>query len=95
MSLFSSHRARKKPEMMRTDVQATVGAGSLEIILPSADVPVKINFNDSPLCNVKMPKKFEKLEESVFVSPGFEELNDNHINFNVDVAVGHVVFKDR
>lgn len=84
----------EQAKMVKTEVCATVGAGKLEIILPKADVPVKINLNDSPLCNIKVPKKFEKLTESVFVSPGFKELDENHISFNVDVAVGHVVFKN-
>ena len=85
----------EQAETMKTHVNAMVGAGSLEVILPNADVRVKINLNDSPLCNIRIPEKFEKLTESVFVSPGYEELGDNHIDFNVDVAVGKVIFKSR
>lgn len=80
-------------QVINTNVRASVGAGKLEIILPSGDIPVRININDSPLCHIKMPRNFENISENVFVSPGFEDGQLNAINFSVDVAVGNIVFK--
>lgn len=78
---------------IHTDVRATVGAGKLEIILPDKHIPVKININDSPLCRIIMPKGIEKSTDSVFTSSNLIDDQNNYINFNVDVAVGSIVFK--
>jgi len=83
----------KDAEEINTNVSASVGAGKLEVILPHDNVSVRININDSPLCNIKMPKIFEKVGENVFETPGFDIDNSNLINFSVDVAVGNIVFK--
>lgn len=80
-------------EHINTNVNATVGAGSLEVSLPHDDISVRINVNDSPLCHIKMPKNFEKIEENVFASPGYDGELTNCINFSIDVAVGNIVFK--
>lgn len=80
-------------EIVNTNVNASVGAGKLEVLLPHEDVPIKININDSPLCHIKIPKSFEMVEDNVFVSPGYDESQMNYINFSVDVAVGNIVFK--
>ena len=45
-------------QIIKTMVLATVGAGKLEIILPRENIPIKINVNDSPLCQIKIPKEF-------------------------------------
>jgi len=80
-------------EHINTTVTASVGAGKLEVILPQDAVPVRININDSPLCNIKMPGNFTQVEENIFETPGFSADNSNWLNFNVDVAVGNIVFK--
>jgi len=78
--------------VINTDVKATVGAGKLEIILPHENIPVKININDSPLCHIKIPKGFQESSENVYVTTNFNENQTNFINFNVDVAVGSIIF---
>ena len=80
-------------EILTTEVQATVGAGSLEILLPEGDIPVRININDSPLCRIKIPVGFEQTSEHVFVSSGYKDHQTNYINFSVDVAVGNIHFR--
>ena len=80
-------------KVINTEVKATVGAGKLEVILPYDNIPVRINVNDSPLCQIKMPEGFKKTTENVFVTTEFNENQKNCINFNVDVAVGNIVFK--
>lgn len=83
----------EEAESIMTDVSASVGAGKLEVILPSSDVPVKININDSPLCRIKMPKEFRKSSANEFTNIDPEDRSDNYLTFNVDVAVGNIVFK--
>ena len=80
-------------EVINTEVRATVGAGKLEIILPHKSIPIKINVNDSPMCRIKMPKKFRQSTENVFVTPDYNENQTNYINFNIDVVVGSIIFK--
>ena len=80
-------------QIIKTMVVASVGAGKLEIILPRENIPIKINVNDSPLCQIKIPKEFIESSDHVFVTPGFNENETNYINFSVDVAVGNIIFK--
>jgi hypothetical protein len=78
---------------IKSDVRATVGAGSMEIFLPKEEIPVKIDINDSPLCRVKIPKGFVQTSANVFVSNGFDTTRSDYVNFSIDVAVGNIVFK--
>jgi hypothetical protein len=83
----------KEAHQIKTKVCASVGAGKLEVILPHESVPVRININDSPLCNIKMPANFQKVAENVFETQGIDDGNNNFMDFDVDVAVGNIVFK--
>ena len=78
---------------MHSSVKATVCAGKLEVILPGHEVPVKININDSPLCHITIPRNFEKVSDNVFISPGFDATQTNYVSFDVDVALGNIIFK--
>jgi len=79
-------------EFINTNVWAIIGAGKLEIILPPNKIPIKININDSPLCHIELPKDFVKSNDQIFQSPDFDKNQENIINFNIDVAVGNIVF---
>lgn len=83
----------KDAQNITTAVMATVGAGKLEVILPSSDIPVKININDSPLCRIKVPSGFTKSKENEFTNQAFDNNSVNYLTFNVDVAVGNIIFK--
>jgi len=87
------HMDFKDAEEIATAVTASVGAGKLEVILPSSDLPVKININDSPLCRIKMPKGFKQTSSKEFVNTDEEDVGGSYLTFNVDVAVGNIVFK--
>ncbi len=80
-------------ELINTEVRATIGAGKLIIILPKNDIPIKININDSPLCHIKIPKGYVNSTAHIFHSPKYANNQSNSINFDVDVAVGSIVFK--
>ena len=73
-------------------VDASVGAGNLEIVLPRRDVPIIIYVRDSPLCSIKLAADFEEVENNVFVNKAYSVNSDDLLSFNVDVALGHVKF---
>ena len=76
-----------------SDVYASVGAGNLIIGLPEDDTfPVIINIENSPLCNVKLPKGYKKQKKHVYVSQGYHENASNILSFNLDVVVGQIKF---
>ena len=77
----------------RCSVNASVGAGNLEIILPKDDTPVIIHLKDSPLCAVKIADGFEEVEKNVFVNMSYSANAENLLSFDVDVALGMVRFK--
>ncbi len=74
-------------------VDASVGAGNLEIILPKEKMPVILYIKDSPLCSVKLAEGFEEVERNVFVNRAYEVDAENQLIFNIDVALGHVRFQ--
>lgn len=74
-------------------VDASVGAGNLEILLPKEDTPVIIYIRDSPLCAVKIADGFEEVEKNVFVNMNYSADAENLLTFDVDVALGMVRFK--
>lgn len=77
----------------KCNVNASVGAGNLEILLPKDDTPVIIKIQDSPLCAVKIAKGFEEVEKNVFVNMSYSADAENLLTFDVDVALGMVRFK--
>ena len=77
----------------RCAVDASVGAGNLEVLLPREGTPVIIRIKDSPLCAVKMVDGFEEVEKNVFVNMNYSASAENLLTFNVDVALGMVRFK--
>jgi len=86
---FSSHSP------IRSNITATVGAGKLEVLIPKMDAPVRVNVINSPLCHVKLAKSFREIEENVFVNKSYTEDAENLLTFNLDVALGNIVFKEK
>ena len=73
-------------------VNATVGAGNLEIFIPERKVPMIIYLKDSPLCGFKTVPGFEEVERGVYVNMGYSAKAENLLIFNIDVALGSVTF---
>lgn len=82
-----------KRQTEKCEVDAHVGAGNLEVILPSDDTPVIIYLKDSPLCAVKIADGFEEVEDNVFVNMSYRTNAVDLLSFNVDVALGMVRFR--
>lgn len=80
---------------MNSTVNASVGAGTLDIILPPEEIPVLIRLNNSPLCNIKMAENFEKIGHNTFGNKAYINNPDESMEFLLDVGMGSIVFKNR
>lgn len=74
-------------------VDASIGAGTLKIVLPNDHTPVIIKMKNSPLCSIKMVEGFEKVEKNVYVNMDYQASADNLLTFDIDVAMGMVSFE--
>jgi hypothetical protein len=77
----------------KTHIRASVGAGSMLVLLDDPETPLIVYFNGSPLCRIKMLKYFREIQPNVFVNETYDEDASNLISFDVDVAMGNVEFK--
>ena len=80
--------------LVESQVNASVGAGNLKILVPKRDSPVKIVVRNSPLCHVKISKSYHEVEDNVFVNSSYYPEANNVLTFYVDVALGNIVFKE-
>lgn len=78
----------------KSNVQVSVGAGNLLIKIPAENAPVKIEINDSMLCRVQLSNKFKEIENNTYVNRAYSENAENLLSFNIDVALGSIVFKE-
>lgn len=76
-----------------SNINASVGAGRLEVLLADPSTPVIIRINDSFLCGVKMPNAFKEIEPDTFVNSSYQANAENLLSFDVSVAMGNVIFK--
>ena len=75
-------------------INASVGAGNLFIKIPANDVPVKVKINDSVLCRVELSRNFKEVAANTYVNGAYSDNAKNLLTFNVDVALGSIVFKE-
>ncbi|MEO0555669.1 MAG: hypothetical protein AAF149_20860 [Bacteroidota bacterium] len=83
-----------KTEVSST-IKGSVGAGNLMIFVPKEGTPVKVKIKDSWLCRVKLSKSFSKIGDNTYVNKEFSEDAENVLNFDLDVSMGSIVFKER
>ena len=81
------------PEVAST-VNASVGAGNLLIQIPAKEVPVKVKINNTMLCRVKLAGNFREISDNIYVNAAYKENASNLLSFDVDVALGSIVFKE-
>lgn len=77
------------------DVRASVGAGNLEILIPKSGSAILVKVKSSMLCDVRLTKSFREIEEDVFVNEDYDEDAENLVTFDVDVAMGNIIFKEK
>ena len=78
---------------MKCTIIATIAAGNLEILLTDNETPTIIHLKSSPLCGIQIPKNFEQPEDNVYINMAYNPKAENLRTFNIDVAMGNVVFK--
>ena len=76
----------------QSDIAASVGAGTLKILLEDATLPIIVRINNSPLCRVKMIKSFRKIRQNTFISESYSEEAEGLLSFDIDVSMGYVEF---
>ena len=76
------------------NINASVGAGNLIVIIPTNNVPVKVKINDSMLCRVRLTKSFREIENNTFVNHSYTSDTKDVLAFDVDVSLGTIVFKE-
>lgn len=76
-------------------IKGHVGAGSLHILLPKKDIPIKLHINDSWLCSVKLPSDFKKVGNGTYVNSAFQTSKKNVMEFDLDVAMGSLIFEQK
>ncbi len=73
-------------------IRASVGAGTLEVILPDDMIPVRINLRNSSLCKVKLLDSFVEIDKNVFVNGCYSSTESNVLVFDLDVGLGNIIF---
>lgn len=84
-----------EPVEQKCNVRASVGAGNLEILIPKDGSPILVKVKSSMLCDVRLTKSFREIEDDVFVNEDYREDADDLISFDVDVAMGNIIFKEK
>ncbi len=74
-------------------VQAYVGAGQVNIVLPNENQPYKIKINSTALCRTHLPSHLKDIGNKTYVSKNYQEKAKNIINLVVDCSVGSVHIK--
>lgn len=75
-------------------IDASVGAGSLEILIPRNEIPVLVRVKPSLLCDVRFSRDFREIADNVFANMEISEDSDTMLEFNVDVSFGSITFKE-
>ncbi len=80
---------------MNSKVTASVGAGSMTILLPPVNKAVLIKINDSALCHIKLSKNFDKIGHNVYANAAYQKEHSKYLEFSLDVGMGSISFIDR
>ncbi|HHL51891.1 MAG TPA: hypothetical protein ENJ39_00815 [Flammeovirgaceae bacterium] len=76
-------------------VNASVGAGTLEILVPKDGIPVVIHIKKSMLCDVRMSRSFTETAEDTFTNTAYDSQKTGQLEFVVDVSFGTIIFKEK
>lgn len=73
-----------------TTVNAMVGAGAVNIKLPSASLPYMVKIKSTAMCRTKVPGHLKEIAEKTYISRGYQADAENLMTFMIDVSVGSV-----
>ena len=82
-----------KCPIRKCNVNASVGAGNMKVIMPNQNTPAIIYFKKSPLCNIFIKDGFEEVEKDIYVNPEYKADAENLLTFTLDVALGNITFE--
>lgn len=71
-------------------VISAVSVGSVHLILPPEEVPVRIKMRTTPMCRTSLPKYLKSTEKGVYVSKGYRSSDPKLLELIIDVGVGSV-----
>ncbi len=71
---------------------AKIGAGSLDVLIPTKSTPVIIYVKESPFCGIRMSEDFEMVEKNVYVNRSYSAKATNLMTFDIDLALGTISF---
>lgn len=74
-------------------ISAMVGAGSINIDLPSGSLPYIIRVKSTAMCKTTIAPHLKKIDHKTYVSEGYKQGADNLMTFLVDVSVGTISLK--
>lgn len=74
-------------------ISTMVGAGSVNIDLPSANLPYIVKVKSTAMCRTSVPKYLKEIGNKVYVSKGYEKDAENLMTFLIDISVGSVSLK--
>lgn len=74
-------------------ISTMVGAGSVSIDLPSANLPYIVKVKSTAMCRTSIPKYLREIENKVYVSKGYEKNAENLMTFLIDISMGSVSLK--
>jgi hypothetical protein len=81
--------------LVSNQIKGSVGAGNLVVNMPDEDVPVLVKINDSWLCSVNLSKSLKKIGQNTFANAAYSDHPKNSLTFDLEVAMGKIVFKDK
>lgn len=79
--------------LVKSNVNATVGAGNLIVNAKESINPMIIYIHDSPLCRIQISQDFTEIRKNVFVNRLYDQDAENLITFNINVTLGNIIFK--
>jgi hypothetical protein len=81
--------------VVNNHVVGSVGAGSLVILLPSAEIPVMVKINESWLCSVSLSRSLQKIGDNTFANAAYTDNPKDALTFDLDVSLGNITFKEK
>lgn len=75
-----------------SEIWVRVGAGNLTINMQEEATPMMIRIKNTSYRKLKMPTDFVKIRENVYVNGAYQPEATNLLTFNIDLAMGSVVF---
>lgn len=74
-------------------VSTMVGAGSVNIDLPSGNFPYIVKVKSTAMSRTSIPKSLKEIGNKIYVSKGYDKNAEDLMTFLIDISVGSVSLK--